>query len=316
MPTLSTAQLEQIISAALPGERLREQRPLAHGRIAIGLVSGERLDLHTFATPQAATAAVAALRKLRGEIDLPLPLVRASDAQGERIGIPFLISDALAGEPLDQVVGRINDESLYKIGQRLGEISYRVHRLSCPGYGRLHEEEAATSETDYVQQRLDRDLPRAHAAGIIDSSMEEGIRAWFQAEFSSLSSGAALVIGQLHPRSILVRQGSDGWSLSGLLGWEHALGWVPAWDHVCLSDSAREQRYFSLRVGYAHTYDERTPRTHEQVREGILRPYRILWALEQAALSQQRADIEERERHRRVLSALIRLNDRPNNQEG
>src|SRR5262245_39346298 len=98
---LTPDQLTTLVAKALPGERLQESQPLPGGRIRLTLAGGERLDLHTFASPEQAAVAVAALRRLRGEIDLPLPALRASDASGELAGVAYLLASALDGEPLD-----------------------------------------------------------------------------------------------------------------------------------------------------------------------------------------------------------------------
>src|SRR5262245_15012714 len=116
--SLAREQLELIVLKALPGERLRDSQALPRGRIRLTLQGGERLDLHTFTSPDLAAAAVAALRRLRGEIDLPLPALRASDPSGELAGVACLLADPLEGEPLDAILARIPDPQLHALGQR------------------------------------------------------------------------------------------------------------------------------------------------------------------------------------------------------
>lgn len=305
--SLTRQQLEQIVATALPGEKLREYRQLPRSRVALSLQSGETLDLHLFADREAATTAVTALRRLRGEIDLPLPMLRASDASGELTNQPCLLSEALAGEPLDQCLPRMNDEQLNAIGWRLGEIAYRIHRLACEYYGHLSGADAISTEREYGLARLNQGIQHGQAAGLLDDQLVAELQEWFDQKFLPIGTQAALGCGGLALDTILVRQSREGWTLSGLLGWEHAVGWAPAWDHTILLDAARPAACFALRVGYGNAYDEQTPRTYEQVREGILRPYRMLLALDRAIAADRAGETNERERNRRILAALVRL---------
>jgi aminoglycoside phosphotransferase (APT) family kinase protein len=304
---LTREQLEMIIAKALPGEKLREYRELSRNRVALSLASGEKLDLHLFADRTAATTAVTAIRRMRGEVDLPLPLLRASDASGELTGQPCMLTDALAGEPLEQCLLRMNDEQLNAIGRRLGEIAYRIHRLACEYYGTLGTTEAITTERNYGLARLNLGIQQAQALSIVDDQLADDLRVWFDERFLPIGTQAALTCGGLALDTILVRPGRESWSISGMLGWERSLGWAPAWDHTILLDTARSAACFALRVGYGNAYDELTPRTYEQVREGILRPYRILFALDRAIAAHLANETNERERNRRILGALVRL---------
>src|SRR5262245_58389268 len=115
---LTRQQLETILARALPGENLREWHALADDRYAIAIAGGERLNVQVYASPGEAAAAAEALRLLRGEVDLPIPQLRASDVAGEITGAPYLLLSDMPGEPLEQALARIGDEQLYKLGRR------------------------------------------------------------------------------------------------------------------------------------------------------------------------------------------------------
>jgi hypothetical protein len=304
---LTREQLEHLVMAALPGERLREHNTLGTRRVLLRLASGEAYDLHLFADQTAASNAAQALRRLRGEIDLPIPMVHASDTTGELAGVPCLIASSLEGQPLADARPRLGEEQLHLIGQRLGDLAYRVHRLACSQYGRIANQADAPALTDeqaYVLARLATQLPAVIEANLLTSEQAKKLEDWFQQRFQPIGSGIALTIGSFAMHDILVRQSGSGWVLAGLLGWEHATGWCPAWDHTIFLDAARDSRYFALRIGYGKAYDDLTARTYEQVREGALRPYRMLLALEQLLAVRERS---ERERYRRMLLALLEL---------
>jgi aminoglycoside phosphotransferase (APT) family kinase protein len=307
---LTKQQLETIIDRALPGDALREWRALPDDRYALAVAGGDRLNVQTYdSTDQAATAAEA-LGLLRGEVDLPIPQLRANDAAGDTVGVPYLLLSDILGEPLEQALPRISDEQLYTLGRRLGETLCRVHRLICERYGQLSDEQTGlTDERSYVLERLERSVRRCAELGLLDRRTDAELIEWFEQQFQPVGRQPALVYGAMSPRTILVQQAERGWWISGLTGWGQALGWSPAWDHVTLLDATEEPRYFSLRVGYGNGYDDNTTRTYEQVREHALAPYRILLILDRMQRAHARSDIVEIDRRRGMLKGLMRVLD-------
>ena len=315
--TLTTTQLEAIVARALPDERLRAGDALPHGRYALVLAGGERLSLQVYATPAAAEAAAAALRLLRGEVDLPIAQLRASDPEGATVGVPYLLTSALDGDPLDQLLPRIGDEALYALGRQLGALAARVHRLACPAYGPLGTPGTSTTEREYVLGAVAQASRHAGTLGMLDRRTIDELTAWFDQHFAPAGRQAALVHGGLAPHHLLVRMvaaSSEGsrrgsWRISGVLGWGKACGWCPAWEHVTLLDAAGDPRYFGLRVGYGNSYDELTSRTYEQVREHLLAPYRLLLAIQRMHGAYTTGDIAEYERRRSMLCGLMEFLD-------
>jgi len=305
---LTKQQLETILAHALPGEPLREWRALADDRYAVAVAGGERLNVQVYPSPTAAATAAEALRLLRGEVDLPIPQLRASDATGEIAGAPYLLLSDMPGEPLDQALSHIADEQLYKLGRQLGETLCRVHRLVCERYGQLDGETIdADDERGYVLARLDRGIRRCAELGLLDRRTGTELADWFEQQFQPTGRQPALVHGGLGPRTILVQQNERGTRISGLAGWGTALGWSPAWEHVTLLDTTEDARYFGLRVGYGNGYDHNTTRTYEQVREHALAPYRVLLMLERLEQAYASNDIAQIDRRRGVLKGLLRI---------
>jgi aminoglycoside phosphotransferase (APT) family kinase protein len=305
---LTKQQLETILDRALPGEQLREWRALPDDRYALATAGGERLNVQVYTSAEQAATAAAALDLLRGEIDLPIPQLRANDATGDTVGVPYLLLSDIAGEPLEQALPHIGDEQLYKLGRRLGETICRVHRLSCERYGSLNGEASdAKDERSYVLERLDRDVQRCGKLGLLDRHTSADLTEWFAQQFQPVGRQPALVCGEMNPRTILVRPVERGWSISGLTGWGQALGWSPAWDHVILLDATDEPRYFGLRVGYGNGYDDNTTRTYEQVREHALAPYRLLLLLDRMQRAYAHSDIAEIDRRRGMLKGWLRV---------
>ncbi len=294
---LTRQQLEAIIARGFPGEPLAESREQAAGRYALALPGGERLIVQVYETGDAAATAAAALRLLRAEVDLPIPQLRASDPLGETVGRPYVLFSELSGEPLERALPRINEEQLYNLGRRLGELLCRVHRLACERYGALAGDDpaAAGDERGYGLARLERELAQCRDLGILDRRNARELRDWFKQEFTPIGRQPALICGGAAPATILVRQSEGRW-----------LGWSPAWEHVTFFDAASDPRYFGLRVGYGNGYDEQTTRPYEQVREHAIAPYRALLVLQRMREAFASGDIAVGERRRELLRGLMR----------
>lgn len=304
MPQPGHAQLAAIVARAMPGAQLAQSAERGDGRFTLTLADGSLLDAQTYAEPAAAQRAVAALQLLRGEVDLAVPQLRALDPQGST-GVAYTLADPLPGEPLLRVLPQLNDDACYRLGRQLGEIVYRIHRMAAGRYGTLtNTRNAAADERTYVLQRLDAELPRAVAARRLSAVDAAVVRGRFDRRFLPVGSTPALICGAITPTSVLVQRVGSGWQIGGLVRWDAALGWCPAWEHVTFSHAFGDAALFSLRVGYGNAYDELTKRAYEQVREHALRPYSALLTVDHL-LSRATTDLARRQRLLLSLTAIM-----------
>jgi len=292
------------IEAAL-GVRIREAVALGGDRWMLALTDGQRGIIQQFASADALAAAEVALSRLRGEIDLPVPQIRRLDVANTALDGGWALFTGVSGDPLARKLSQIADETLYQIGVRLGQVVYRIHRVAGGRYGALTGDDpcSADDERQYILARLERDLAGAVALNAMSNEESADVRRALQ-EFIPPGRQAALLNGGLSPETLLVTKRDGRWTLSGVLGWECALSWCPAWEHVTFLDACEGQRCFSLRVGYGNGYDNETQRTYEQVREPALRPYRALLALRRAVECARRSAHDDA---RRYVSFLLRL---------
>jgi aminoglycoside phosphotransferase (APT) family kinase protein len=303
---LGNEQFQTIVQQAYGDQSIRELHMQTEQQYQLELANGEHFTVLLFATVQQAETCAQALRMLRGEFDLPIPQLRASETSGTLIGQPYVLVDALRGQPLSQVAATLSEEQRYQIGQQLGSTLQRVHRLACDRYGDLLDaEQQANSEFEYAQQRLERDLALGHQLGTIAALEAQQLRAWFEQEFRPLGKQAALVCAGISADTIWLSQQQETWRISGLLGWQHAIAWSPAWEHSTILDSLQHAVYFSLRVGYGNAYDEQTARIYEQVRERALVPYRIFLALGAMNQAAQHGDTALVDHERKLVRSLI-----------
>lgn len=295
---LTDAQLGRLVAHALPGARLREAEPLGERTLLLHLGETRRAVLRLGAPPDPGAgdplaAELAALRALRPEIDLPLPEVLAHDLRGEA-GAPYLLLAYLEGTPLIEVLGALDEEQRYEVGQALGALLARAHQYTAPAYGPLDPETPpgygpergpapgthADEDVRYYQARLAAALEAARAAGELDARGAAALAAWATENVVTTGRPACLTHGDLRPARVLVRRRERHWRLAGLTGWGCAMAWRPAWDHVAVMEHFAGQEYFSVRVGYGNAYDATTERRYDQVREFALTPYRLILFLE------------------------------------
>lgn len=314
---LAHQQLEAIVARAFPGARLTDANELASGGYALQVSGMQPLMVLPYASSHAARTAAVALRLLADEIDLPIPQLQASDALGETVGVPYLLVSGIGGEPLANTLTSLGEEQLYQLGRRLGEIVSRIHRLACPRYGLLEGDDPLThnDERQYGLARLDYELLLCEEHGILDPRRAEGLRTWFQSIFTPTGREPALICGGIGPSTILVRHHERSWQISGLLGWEHAQGWCPAWEHVTCFEATHDPRLFSLRVGYGNSYDELTKRTYEQVREPVMQPYRVMLVLQRMREAYLRGEVSLGQQLKGVLQAMVQASDKRMNEQ-
>lgn len=304
---LTYQQLTTISARAFPGDQLREGRGVGSNRYELHLAGGDRLFVLGYETQAEAQTAATALRLLRGEFDLPLPQLRAADEQGETVGLPYVLVSGIEGQPLAEMREHVPDGQLYAIGQQLGEAAQRIHRLSTPYFGTLVGSTGEADERAYAIVRLEQGLAACRQIGLLNNAAVEAMRDWFAATFRPSSKQAALVHGNLSPETVLVRRIGASWKLGGIVGWERALGWSPAWEHANLFEATDPMPDFSLRVGYGNGYDERTQRTYEQVREIVMVPYRALLLLEQIEVRHIAGDSRGAARAKQALLNLMQM---------
>jgi hypothetical protein len=292
------------IEAAL-GVRIREAVSLGGDRWMLTLADGERRIVQRYASADALANAEAALNRLRSEIDLPIPQIRRLEVADAAPNDSWALFTGVSGDPLARKLSQIADDALYQIGVRLGQVVYRIHRVAGGRYGALTDDDpgAADEERQYILARLEHDLANAIALNAMSHEEAADVRRALQA-FIPPGRQAALLNGGLSPETLLVTQRDGRWTLGGILGWEHALSWCPAWEHATFLDACEGQRCFSLRVGYGNGYDKETQRTYEQVRESALRPYRTLLALRRAVEHARRG---AHDAARRCVSVALRL---------
>jgi aminoglycoside phosphotransferase (APT) family kinase protein len=280
-----------ILNQALPGTRATGVTSLgAHSQL-LALSDGQRVVLRMGDT----TAEARALQLLAGEIDLPLPALVAS-------GEGWLLRSHLAGTPLPEALGGIDEAGRYALGRQIGETLHRVHRIRAPRYGSLDGEDALASRDNlaYVMRRAEASIAASRAGGALDDALAEQLREWLAREYAATNRAPALVHGGLRPEHIVVRARAGTPTLSGIVGWGRAQGWAPGWDHAQLMEAFADNAFFALRVGYAEAYDDLTELVDEQAREFALRPFRLLLHLEALPA----ADAAGRAVAQRLLAAL------------
>ncbi len=304
---LTYDQLNTVVHETFPGTAVKDVRQVNVTRYALTLGDGEQLSLQLYNTASETSNAAAALGKLRGEIDLPIPILHAAETTGALIGQPYVLTSFISGEPLGAVLPRMSDEQLYVIGRRLGEIISRVHRIAADGYGDMADDATRIDDEQvYMRQRVEQNISECLRLNLLNTQSADEVRHWFANNFMPIGRKPALLHGNLGLQTILLRATTSGWHLSGLVGWERAVCWSPAWEHAVFWNMTEAQCFFGLRVGYGTAYDEQTRRAYEQVREHMLLPYRMLLMLQRMHETHQLGEYAESARYSNALLNRVR----------
>jgi hypothetical protein len=271
---LSSAQLAAAIRAAGLGDRLTAVTWLSARRYRAQLDGRPVVLTFTVAADRRSAAAGAvehqALLRLRELDDERIPaLIGVAALAGGSHAVQ--VTAQVRGRPYREPAAHLDERTRRRIGAELAELLVRVHALRGPVDGPLDGVEGRP-QADYRLERAAAaaaDWPAAERRQLIDV-----LRA------AQPATAAVLVHGGLTPDRLLIEPSGGRWRLSGLVGWQSAQYWQPAWDHVCLQQHWAAAEDFGLRVGYGAAYDGLVNRPADQVREAALWPYRLIAWLE------------------------------------
>jgi hypothetical protein len=271
---LSSAQLAAAVRDAGLGERLSAVTVRSTRRYHAQLDG--RPVLLTFAAPRDRWAgdALAAERQaltLLGALgDRRVPTligtVRIAGGSAE-----LLVIEQLPGRTYAAVAAGLDERARRTIGAQLAELLATVHTLRGPSFGSL-DGTIVVGAADYLAERAAAaaaDWPAAERQRLIDLLRQ-----------TPQSTAAVLVHGGLTADRLLLEPVGSRWRISGLVGWQAAQYWLPAWDHVSVQQHWAAAEDFGLRVGYGAAYDGLVKRPADQLREAALWPYRCVAWLE------------------------------------
>lgn len=147
---------------------------------------------------------------------------------------PWLLQAVVPGQPLADVLADLDARLSAATWREVGALLRRLHDVPGPWFG----------TPDALQRFVDWPaMVRADAEGLRDDARRFGLDpAPFERLLERIAASAealaqverpALVHSDLDPRHIFVREGEDGWTVSGVIDWEYAR-YVDPWSESLL----------------------------------------------------------------------------------
>lgn len=282
-----TTVMHQLLDILIPTASVQRVSPDG-SRAMLG--DGSERTVWWYRTPQQAHTTVRALQIIHGQ--QAAPVLVAADVRGQICQQSAVVVATPAGAPLATIQHRLHAEHLHALGRQLGDLIADVHAHALPHYGSLiaggqHSHDA------WLAAKCDEAAQRLIDGGVATWADCDRLRAVIHTTLPGDSRPACLVHGSLGPEDIWVEKTGQSYRITTLTGWNAAFGGRPAADHVRLHDACAEPHWLPLRVGYGETYDERSQRPADQLRERSLLPERLVWMAMRAGSAALRAQRDE-----------------------
>ena len=277
------------------------------GETFLAEAAGERTVVRVYAGRSACRGPIApeidaaVLELVRGLLPVPRVLeVRRGDPDTDRPGL--LVTELLAGERLDLVLARLDDEGRARAGAVVGRLAGRLGHMVQPRAGLFADRSLTLTDLPAV------DLPawvEDHADRLPDGLADELAPVAVQAQdLLEEDQRHVLVHGDLNPKNLLVDPGTL--AVTGVLDWEFAHSGSPWTDLGNLLRFDRTPAYADAVVGAWSALMPSTP-------EDILARARAadLWSLVDLAAraGDQPVDQPVAVRARELLVAIARQGD-------
>ncbi|MFZ5918476.1 MAG: phosphotransferase family protein [Chloroflexota bacterium] len=301
---LSTEVLQRLAGAAFPEARLIAQQPLPPGvgksNYWLQLQSPTAevvLRLYSVDAPRhQIDKEMHVLRVVMPETGVPTRRVIHFDGSHSLIDRPFALLNHLPGEPLDEVLPRMDDLDQEAVGYELGRYLAKLHHAPLDRFGEFFGADSAVSgdEKGYTLSRLADWLAECQANSLLTSSLAAEIQRQVAQAQALDRARACLVHGQFYGGNILVEAGVAGFHVTAVLNLERAQGWSPEWDMAGLAVYVLDDRP-AMAKGFFDGYtDAAALPDHFWQRMSLYRLLVSLWGLVEA---HRRGDLASREAH-------------------
>jgi hygromycin-B 7''-O-kinase len=150
------------------------------------------------------------LRHLSGKLSVKTPNLMCT---GEIEGWPYMIMERLEGQILEGLWEKLTVENKRTLIEELGKLIKEVHSLGVSGL-----ESIDCHWNQFIERQLNQCVERHRRNGISESLIEELPR--YLRDAAGLiprSIKPVLLTGEYTPMNLLVREGSDGWHIEGLI---------------------------------------------------------------------------------------------------
>lgn len=197
------------------------------------------------------------LKRVAGETGVPVPQVLLFDDSGQLLDRPYAVHTRLPGRSLGTVLPEMAEEDIEVVGYEMGRYLARLHVMSGERYGDYFVEDplASPHERDYTLARVDSWLKECEDNHLLEPNIVETLRQAFEGADFLDQEKPCLVHGDYHEENVSVEEGTVGYHVTGVFGFEHSQAWSREWDMVKLFGRAFD-RYPILQEGFLNGYTE------------------------------------------------------------
>jgi aminoglycoside phosphotransferase (APT) family kinase protein len=176
------------------------------------------------------------LKRVAGETGVPVPQVLLFDDSGQLLDAPYAVHTRLPGCSLGAVLPEIAEEDIELVGYEMGRYLARLHVMSGERYGDYFVEDplASPREQGYTLARVASWLKECEDHHLLKPNMIETLRQTFERADFLDQEKPCLVHGDYHERNVNVEEGTVGYHVTGVFGFEHSQAWSREWDMVKL----------------------------------------------------------------------------------
>ncbi|MGE5150996.1 MAG: phosphotransferase family protein, partial [Rhodospirillaceae bacterium] len=153
----------------------------------------------------------------------PAPRVLLHETELAPLGLPFLVMERLAGEPMWSGAAEAGSAAMLAMPRQLAELHVRLHRVS----GEALRDSARALGIDPAVMGVPADVERLHRRIV-----REGLTAlvpaadWLVANVPAPVQAEVICHGDFHPLNIMM----DGGRVSGVIDWANVVLGEPAYD--------------------------------------------------------------------------------------
>ena len=216
---------------------------------------------------------VACLTMLREKTTVPVPKIYACDFSKTHIKSNYFFMEVMEGSVLSEVSRKLSDKDTAQIRRELAYILTQMHSVKGPYFGYFTEEKekqfATWKEAFYQMVGMVLEDGRRLKKKIPYDRIEHALQA--HGDCLETPKVPALVDFDCHEGNIFVKQGADGWHISGIVDLERAFWGDPIGDFptaFIFCDDIRKEKV--LLETYLEKSDEIRAYTGTEVRKFLL----------------------------------------------